>query len=72
MSNLKSDFGQFFHPIFTWGDTVPQPLMVATDHDGKSDVIVWKVPPSNEPATSKMEVGTYFYIYAIVSDIISS
>jgi len=39
------DFGRFFHPIFTWGDTVAYPLMVATDHDGKGDVCVWKAPP---------------------------
>ncbi|KLO06893.1 hypothetical protein SCHPADRAFT_675168 [Schizopora paradoxa] len=41
------DFGDFFHPIFTWGDTISRPLMVATDHDGKGEVSVWKVPPTS-------------------------
>ncbi len=36
------DFTKFFHPIFNWGDTVSYPLMVATDHDGKGDISVWK------------------------------
>ncbi|KLO15132.1 hypothetical protein SCHPADRAFT_281798 [Schizopora paradoxa] len=35
------DFGEFYHPIFTWGDTVQHPLMVATDLDGAGNLCIW-------------------------------
>ncbi len=35
---LALDFGEFYRPIFTWGDTMSRPLLVATDLNGAGKI----------------------------------
>jgi len=52
-----ADFGEFYNPIFTWGDTMSRPLMVATDLDGKGRVYAWstlqEAPSTTRSSKSK-------------------
>ncbi|KLO06884.1 hypothetical protein SCHPADRAFT_674669 [Schizopora paradoxa] len=53
----EQDFADFFHPIFTWGDAASQPIMAATDLDGKGNICVWTVPDDRK-ATSWVRTET--------------
>jgi len=48
----EKGFAEFYHPIFTWGDTAPKPIMAATDRDGTGKIYVWSVPDDSQPPRS--------------------
>lgn len=48
----EQEFSEFFHPIFTWGDAASDPIMAATDLDGKGRIYVWTVPEDHKSSAS--------------------